>query len=331
MIDRVRYLVGEGTHPYQNLGLEEYLLGHVEAGECILYLWQNRQTVVIGRNQNAWKECRVTLLEQDGGFLARRLSGGGAVFHDLGNLNFTFVARQADYDVARQLEVILRAVRKLGVQVEKSGRNDITVEGRKFSGNAFYSSGGRCYHHGTLLIGVDMENLSRYLNVSAEKLESKGVESVKSRVANLTEFNGAITVERMREKLIEAFGEVYDCVPTPILPEELDGAVLDRLTAKFSAWDWRLGRLLEFSCELSRWFDWGDLQLQLLVDAGRVTRAAAFSDALDTTLCERLPKKLTGRLFSGVALADAVGEITAKTALTERMTADIQAFLREKL
>ena len=162
------------TDPYVNLAREEHLLELLGPEEVILYLWQNRSTVVIGRNQNAWKECRVEKLTADGGFLARRSSGGGAVFHDLGNLNFTFLARSDHYDVDRQLEVVLRALSACGVPAEKTGRNDVTAEGRKVSGNAFYSAKDRSYHHGTLLVDVDMERLSAYLQVSADKLKSKG-------------------------------------------------------------------------------------------------------------------------------------------------------------
>ena len=209
MINRLIWLETDNTYPYRNLAMEEYMTNHVPDGTCILFLWQNRHTVVIGRNQNCWKECRVNFLEEEGGYLVRRLSGGGAVFHDLGNLNFTFIVRKPDYDVDRQLQVILEAVRRLGIQAEKTGRNDITVEGRKFSGNAFYQTGDCCYHHGTLLVHADKENMSRYLNVPREKLASKGVSSVKSRVANLDEFCPGLTVDRVKAALAEAFSQVY--------------------------------------------------------------------------------------------------------------------------
>ena len=166
MIQQLKLYEGQSFDPQLNLAVEEYLLQTVEPDCCILYLWQNQNTVVIGRNQNAWKECRTTLLEEEGGHLARRLSGGGAVFHDLGNLNFTFLVPTDCYDLEKQLSVIQLACRSFGIEAVRSGRNDILAEGRKFSGNAFYQSGGRSYHHGTLLVDVDMTRMSRYLNPS---------------------------------------------------------------------------------------------------------------------------------------------------------------------
>ena len=143
MIDKLKLYRGQSFDPFFNLAVEEYLLQNTDEGCCTLYLWQNQNTVVIGRNQNAFKECRTTLLEDEGGKLARRLSGGGAVFHDLGNLNFTFLVPTADYDLDKQLKVIELACEKLGVKVERSGRNDILADGRKFSIPSRHTHGGR--------------------------------------------------------------------------------------------------------------------------------------------------------------------------------------------
>ena len=217
MLRRLYAIAAEGTDPYENLALEAYLLERVPPGECILYLWQNQRTVVIGRNQHASNECRIQALEADGGHLVRRLSGGGAVYHDLGNLNFTFLTVRRDYDVARQTETILQAVRALGIPAEKNGRNDLTAAGGKFSGHAYYQTGEQCYHHGTLMVSVDLSPLAAYLQVSPLKLEAKGVKSVRARVVNLTQFRPELTIAQLRQALVEAFGSMV-CRSIPFGP-----------------------------------------------------------------------------------------------------------------
>ena len=209
MIERLLVCRSGGYSPYENLALEEALLNRVGKGELILYLWQNERTVVIGKNQNPWKECRTALLREEGGHLARRLSGGGAVFHDLGNLNFTFLMSTEDYDLSRQLTVLEKACQSLGIPAQRSGRNDLLADGRKFSGNAFYKHNGKAYHHGTLMVDVDMEKVQRYLSPSKAKLAAKGVDSVRSRVVNLREFVPDLTIARLSDALIAALAEVY--------------------------------------------------------------------------------------------------------------------------
>lgn len=306
------FFSSNSTSPYRNLALEEFLLSVVKQDECILYLWQNRRTVVIGVNQNPWKECHLKNLEEDGGFLARRMSGGGAVFHDLGNLNFTFLAHEAHYNVNRQLDVILCAVKKFGVQAEKSGRNDILVDGKKFSGNAFYHSQGQCFHHGTLLVDVDMSNLARYLNVEPSKLVSKGVRSVRSRVINLKDLAPQMTIELLRQAMIEAFGEIYGSAPLPLpaerlkaigeiygsAPLPLSNQLIRRIEEKYASWEWRLGRKLPFTAAYHTRFAWGDLTLQFCVERGLIKDAAAYSDSMETAFIKAIGSALKGIPFS---------------------------------
>ena len=223
MIRRLLVCRSRSFDPYENLALEEALLSRVGEGELILYLWQNEGTVVIGRNQNPWKECRTALLAEEGGHLARRLSGGGAVFHDRGNLNFTFLMNEADYDLPRQLTVLERACRSLGIPAQRSGRNDLLAEGRKFSGNAFYKHNGKAYHHGTLMLDVDLERVSRYLSPSKAKLAAKGVDSVRSRVVNLREFVPELTIDRLADALVDALIDVYAVAPAISRPDEAAG------------------------------------------------------------------------------------------------------------
>lgn len=314
MIRFCRYVTTENTIPYENLALEAHLMETVQEEEAVLYLWQNRHTVVIGRNQNAWKEVRVPELEKDGGHLVRRLSGGGAVYHDLGNLNFTFLVKDENYDVDRQTEVILQAVRSFGIQAQRTGRNDITVDGRKFSGNAFYKSKGSAYHHGTLLVNVDMDDLSRYLNVPAQKLTSKGVDSVRARVVNLQSLCGDVSVGKLKETLIASFADVYGCTPCELAQDRIDENSVAGQTKKFSSWDWIYGQPLPFTWEGEARFPWGGIQLQLSVEQGRVSACRVYSDAMDGELIGRIPGLLAGCVLKGETLGMALAPLEGASA-----------------
>lgn len=300
MIGRIAIYESEGFDPHRNLAIEQHLLETVLGGCCLLYLWQNERTVVIGRNQNAWAECRTTQLFGDGGRLARRLSGGGAVYHDRGNLNFTFLMREEDYDLSRQLSVIRRACALCGIETELSGRNDVLASGRKFSGNAFYHHEGRAYHHGTLLIDVDAEAMGRYLSPSKAKLEAKGVESVRSRVVNLKELNPAITVDMLKAAMKQAFREVYDLPLCP--PPVLDEARIEELAAHYASDAWLFGQKLPFTLRCEQRFPWGGIELQLFVDRGVIQSAAVYTDDMDPETAPTLREALIGCPFSLAAL-----------------------------
>lgn len=294
------------VNPYHNIATEKRLLEKVQPGQCILYLWQNKNTVVIGRNQNPWVECRTSMLQEDGGHLARRLSGGGAVFHDLGNLNFTFLVAEEDYDLDKQLYVIEKACSYAGITATRSGRNDVLAEGCKFSGNAFYHSQGKAYHHGTLLIDADMEKLGKYLTPPKSKLEAKGVASVRSRVINLRELSPALTVELMAAYMEKAFSDVYGGVPqaTEFSQEDLD--LIDRYQVKLSDWNWLYGQKLPFSFECSQRFAWGEVTLQLQLASGHIEKTQVYSDSMDWSIAETLINALTGCPFTLPAMCAAI-------------------------
>lgn len=304
MIKKLLLCESPAFDPYYNLALEQQLLESVEDA-CILYLWQNENTVVIGKNQNPWKECRIALLEQEGGRLARRLSGGGAVFHDLGNLNFTFLMPQRDYDLDRQLTVIQNAATSLGIPTERSGRNDILADGRKFSGNAFYKNGKQAYHHGTLLVDLDMEKLSRYLSPSKAKLSAKGVDSVRSRVGNLRELNGEITVGMLKNALETAFSQVYGMNAERFFPEQVEKSLILRNESR----DWLYGQKQPFTMECEERFPWGGVQVQLQVHGGIIQNAKVYTDAMDDTLAPRVENALTGCALTLQALTQALSHL----------------------
>lgn len=297
MIQRLRIYESTCTDPYTNLAIEKRLMDTTALGECTLYLWQNENTVVIGRNQNPWVECRTALLEDEGGRLARRLSGGGAVFHDLGNLNFTFLTNRSDYDVDRQLSVILSACAMAGISAEKSGRNDLLAAGRKFSGNAFYHSATHAYHHGTLLISADMDKLQRYLSPSKAKLAAKGVASVRSRVVNLNALSPDLTCQTMKAYMAAAFQDVYGLPAETVLLTQKDHSVIETLRTEYCSWEYLYGTPLPFTFECQSRFPWGSFHLQLQAKNGVITAAKVFSDAMDWQLPATVEHALIGCRF----------------------------------
>ncbi|MEN6594928.1 MAG: lipoate--protein ligase [Clostridiaceae bacterium] len=319
-----RVILTSSVDPYHNLALEEVLFDSQGDG-CTLYLWQNQHTVVIGRNQNAWRECRVELLESEGGFLARRSSGGGAVFHDLGNLNFTFLLPKDDYDLVRQLSVIQKAAAKFGIDTSFTGRNDLvlTATGEKFSGNAFRFSQGTALHHGTILISADMQKLSRYLAPSQMKLEAKGVKSVISRVTNLGLQNPELNVETMKRALEKAFCEEYG-EAEPHAEESVDAEKLEQVRARYASWEWRFGCTPSFNVSFENRFSFGCLELLFNVQGGVISSAVCYTDAMDATLALRLQELLTGSPYGKQPLVD---RLSSQTGAEER---EIAAWLGEQ-
>ena len=302
MISKLWAAEGRSFSAPENLAAEAFLTEAALPGEIILFLWRNEKTVVIGKNQNAWKECRLDALQKDGGTLVRRLSGGGAVFHDLGNLNVSFCLPREEEDIPRQTRVLLSALRHLGVQASVSGRNDLEADGRKFSGHAYYRQGTKSCHHATLMLEVDREALSRYLRVSPLKLRSRGVDSVRARVVNLRELAPALTIPALCEAIKQAFGAEYGLPVEPFSWEErLLGAEKDRLSsleARFSSWDWTFGRRIAFTVSDQARFPWGEADLRLRVESGRIRACQCFTDAMDPLWTENMEEALRDVRFA---------------------------------
>lgn len=327
MITTLRVFESNTFDPYTNLAIEKHLMDITQPGTCVLYLWQNQNTVVIGRNQNAWLECRTSLLEEEGGKLARRLSGGGAVFHDLGNLNFTFIMCKEDYDLDKQVSVIQRACALAGISAEKSGRNDLLADGRKFSGNAFFQNANHAYHHGTLMVNVDKEKLGRYLSPPKAKLEAKGVASVRSRVVNLTELSPTLTIDLMKQYMATAFAEVYGGNAATLTLNSGDMTEVAALKEKYSSWEYLFGTPLPFSFQCEEHFSWGHIQLQLNVREGIITGGKLYSDAMDWALSETVESVLMGCRFEIAAMEKAL----LASDLAQKICADLCQMLSKQI
>lgn len=313
----LRVIRTDCTDPYVNLAAEEHLTMTAEEGVMTLFLWQNAHTVVIGKNQNPWRECDVEAIKRDGIYLARRMSGGGAVYHDMGNLNFTFIAKDGLFDVERQTDVILLACRLLGINASKTGRNDLTVDGKKFSGHAYYSSHGYNYHHGTIMMDVAGDDLSKYLNVSKAKLESKGVESVRSRVTNLrgqveeplksADIKTLITA--MQDAMVRAASREYGSeAVTEALP-----AIPQELLDKYASEEWRLGTRIPFTKTIEHRFEWGGVEVQLGMKGEYIRECRIYSDSLETEVFDVLEELVSDCRYDAFEISGLSDRLPAGT------------------
>jgi len=260
----------KSTDVYRNLALEEWLLDHAPQTP-VLFLCVNDPCVVIGKNQNPWRECRLSLMEKEGVPLARRISGGGAVYHDEGNLNVSVIVPRTEYREDKQYELIFQTLEKFGIKSSKVRKNTLAVGDKKISGQAFCFRGQRVLHHGTLLVTADLARLGRYLGPELDGIETKAVASVPAQVANLAAFAPELTVEKLSAALTETFGKEYGLRPGGASAPEGSGGVgecwsdtdipeaeLLPILGRISSKDWKLGHTPKFTFR-----DWG-------IEKGRV-------------------------------------------------------------
>ena len=285
---KLQVIVSNQYNPYLNLAVETYLTDHQEEGVVTMYLWKNERTVVIGLNQNPFSECDVKRLNEEGGHLMRRRTGGGAVYHDLGNLNFSFIADKHDYDVRKQQAVIQEALKSFGLEAEISGRNDLTCQGRKFSGNAFFNGTANNLHHGTILIKTDGEMMQRYLTVDSSKLQKHGVKSVRSRVVNLSEL-AEITSDNIVKPLIQAFENVYGMKAEIVDFEKIVGfEEVKETVTRISSHDYLYGKWEHFKAVKKAQFPWGNVEVGFEVDENtrKIKNVIIATDSLNTEITD---------------------------------------------
>lgn len=288
--------------PYENLAAEEILARVCASGERILYLWINDPCVVLGFCQNPWVECNTELMRRAGVLPVRRKSGGGAVYHDRGNLNFTVISPRAEFDPGENFALLLGALSSVGVNASVSGRNDLTAGGRKFSGSAFSHAGEISVHHGTMLVSADLAAAAACLTPSPGKLAAKGIKSAASRMVNLSEL-APVSCESLSEAIVSAFEEKYGAaVPAPFLPDSA-------LAAEYASPEFIFGATPPFDAELTlRGADF-EATLRMCVEKGVIARVKVYTDALDTGLAARLERAVAGAKYDAAALAETVRRI----------------------
>ncbi|WP_391117102.1 lipoate--protein ligase [Psychrobacillus sp. L3] len=302
------------TDPRINLAIEEYALKTMDVEkDSFLLFYINEPSIIIGRNQNTIEEINTEFVEKNGIIPVRRLSGGGAVYHDLGNLNFSFLTKD-DGDSFRNFkkftQPVVDALKKMGVDAELSGRNDILAEGKKISGNAQFSTKGRMFSHGTLLFDTEIDAVVSALKVSKEKIESKGIKSIRSRVTNIAELlKEPMTIEQFRSEILSSiFGGAENIQYWELTAEDWEN--IHKLSEeRYQQWDWNYGKSPKFNMKHSHRFPTGGVDVRLEVNKGFMEEVKIYGDFFGVGDMEEVEKLLTGKPYSKQAIEEALENI----------------------
>lgn len=249
----MKYIVNKSNNPAYNIALEAYAFRELLSEDEIFILWINEPAIIIGKHQNTIQEINKEYIDAHGIHVARRLSGGGAVYHDLNNLNYTIISNKSEegaFDFKTFSQPVIETLADLGVKAEFTGRNDLEINGKKFCGNAQAYYKGRMMHHGCLLFDVDMTVLGDALKVSKDKIESKGIKSVRARVTNiLDELPEKITVNEFSDKILAKMKETYPDMTEYVLSEDELAKIQKSADEQFGNWDWVYGKAPEYTIE----------------------------------------------------------------------------------
>ncbi len=307
------FIDNEGIQdPTINLAIEEYILKHLDPEETYLLFYINDPSIIIGKNQNTIEEINTNYVDDQHLYVVRRLSGGGAVYHDRGNLCFSFITQDdgnSFHNFKKFTEPVVQALNKLGVEAELSGRNDLLLDGKKISGNAQFSTRGRMFSHGTLLFDTDVEAVVHALNVKMEKIESKGIKSIRNRVTNIRDhLDVDMSIEAFREKILEA---IYD--GQPIERYELTEGDWEKIheisKERYKNWEWNYGKSPAFNVQHSKRFPIGSIDLRLDVNSGKIEQCKIFGDFFGVGDVSDIEEKLVGVRYARKDIAEALEEI----------------------
>ncbi len=302
----MRFLRNSNTNPFFNLALDEYAMKSIDVEEDFFFLWQNEPSVIIGNNQNTVEEINQKFIDDNNVHVARRVSGGGAVYHDFGNLNFTFVIKVDEpgkVNYKKYVQPVIDALKSMGVTAEASGRNDILIDGLKISGNAQRMANGRLMHHGTLMFDVDVEDMVKSLNVAPDKIISKGVKSVRSRVTNIKDHLPEGTTLQEFWDALQFYLSNEGKDEEIILTDADIKAIQKEADEKFATWDWVYGKSPEFNLKNANRFAGGRVEVLADVDKGHIKSIRFQGDYLGLEGVEAVESALVGVKFEQESVA----------------------------
>jgi lipoate---protein ligase len=335
------YIDNPSLDPWFNLALEEYYLRNSEITDDIVILWQNDKSVIIGRHQNTVKEINYRFIDENGIKVARRMTGGGAVYHDLGNLNFTYITTfdsSGNVDFRKFACPVIEALKGYGLAPELSGRNDILLDGKKISGTAQACIGKRLMFHGTLLYDINVENAGRSLNVKADKIEAKGVESVKSRITNIKPYLPKdCSIRDLKESILTSFAKSKNFSTKEINPEDVR-FITELKNSKYSTAEWIFGETSKGNFYNSRRFQGGAIEISLDIHEGKIKSCSINGDFLGVCDIGDFEKSLIGtdyqisnikKILNAADIQRYFGSITANELLECMFPGGDQEFITE--
>lgn len=308
------------TDPQINLAIEEYLLRTMDTDEdSYLLFYINEPSIIIGKNQNTVEEIDTDFVEENGIKIVRRLSGGGAVYHDLGNLNYSFITKddgESFRNFKKFTEPVVAALAKMGVKAELIGRNDLLVDGRKISGNAQFSTQGRMYSHGTLMFDTEIDTVVSALKVRKDKIESKGIKSIRSRVANITEYlKEPMTIEEFRLEILKSIFEGEENIKYKVLTDEDWDNIHALSKERYANWDWNYGKSPKFNMQHYHRFPVGGIDVRLQVNKGVIEDVVIFGDFFGVGEIDVVTEKLKGVKYDRESINNAIADIDIPTYL----------------
>ena len=321
----MKYIDWKETDPQINLAFEEYVFNQMDQDQSYFLLWQNDNAVIVGKHQNTIEEINQEYIRENDIKVVRRLSGGGAVYHDLGNLNFTFIVNdrgREQFDFQTFARPLVEALKTLGVNAEFNSRNDIAIDGKKFSGNSQYAKRGRILHHGTILFNSNLATIQSALKVKKDKIESKGIKSVKSRVTNITDYlDETYTMEDFKAALLKAMFANDNLEKITLSNEEIQA--IERLkTEKYATWDWNYGKSPQYNLRKERKCDFGLITVLLQVEKGEIKDLHFYGDYFGNGDIQELETLFIGvkpseaalsKVLINTDLADYINGLDAKT------------------